>query len=157
MNFIVHDCVENWPSMSASKPSVFKLTSHMFTPDYVGSALHMSVFNGDLSSIRYTIQVNAELVNSQDNHGRTPLHLVAFTRVNSLDILQELLSAGANPNIEDEDGNLPLHFVVIRNKFVIWLCFFHSFFFCSFFLSFFKSSLCHDVARCWLSCDASEP
>ncbi|MCI7420332.1 MAG: ankyrin repeat domain-containing protein [Alphaproteobacteria bacterium] len=47
-------------------------------------------------------------VDKTNNHGKTPLHIMAAHRC-SFDCLQILIAHGANPNAQDEDGNTALH------------------------------------------------
>ena len=47
-------------------------------------------------------------VDKTNNHGKTPLHIMAAHRC-SFDCLQILIAHGANPNAQDEDGNAALH------------------------------------------------
>ena len=45
-------------------------------------------------------------INAQDCYGMTPLHYAV--RSGNYDAVQVLLEAGANPNIENQDGSIPL-------------------------------------------------
>ena len=49
-------------------------------------------------------------VDAQDKDSKTAAHHAAAN--NRLDIMQKLVDAGANLEIEDSDGNTPIHFVV---------------------------------------------
>lgn len=61
-----------------------------------------------------------EMVDDVGDHGRSPLHAVLQSRFISLlknMILKELLDRGADPLVEDEYGNLPLHYARIPQIF----------------------------------------
>ena len=66
----------------------------------------------EISSLRerFRAEENAELVLDQPNpSGRTPLHVSSL--LNNGHATQLLLEHGANPNVQDAEGNTPLHTV----------------------------------------------
>jgi ankyrin repeat protein len=70
------------------------------------SELHDAVFQWPLSSIKWLIDYNLN-INEQDNKGNTPLHYAA--EVGRTDVVELLLSKGANPNLINMNGDSPLH------------------------------------------------
>jgi hypothetical protein len=53
-------------------------------------------------------------VNDQDGHLKTLMHYAAECEHNEL--LEELLTRGADPNVQDEDGNTPFHSVLLKGN-----------------------------------------
>ena len=74
--------------------------------------LHLASLYGRLDIARVLLDRGAT-VNSEDNFGRTPLHLVAEGKYNfeqdHIRVAQLLLERGADINAPDEDNNTPLH------------------------------------------------
>jgi|GEM_PF-3134159 len=71
---------------------------------YGQTALHWAVSRSQIQIISVLLASGAD-VNLQSKDGKTPLH-----RVSDVHVAQQLLQAGANPNIHDhEDGKSPLH------------------------------------------------
>lgn len=50
-------------------------------------------------------QVVLDMVNSQDIHGNTPLHLVAIQ--GQPDMLSAIIASGGNPSIKNKEGKTP--------------------------------------------------
>ena len=69
----------------------------------------LGIVTRDLES---ELEVSTALVNATDNKGRTPLAWATLRE--DLRAVTTLLAFGADPNISDDDGNIPLHFV--RNQ-----------------------------------------
>ncbi|HUW56813.1 MAG TPA: ankyrin repeat domain-containing protein [Planctomycetota bacterium] len=73
--------------------------------------LHWAAAKGDKAMVALLIAKGAD-VNATDDRLMTPLHWAAFrccsTR-HQMDIIEALLTAGANPNIRDKDGKTLLH------------------------------------------------
>ena len=53
------------------------------------------------------LKYNAD-VNNVDNSGQTALHYCAMPRFDMVDLAKKLLATGADPNIQDESGQIPL-------------------------------------------------
>lgn len=63
--------------------------------------------NGDLDKVREFLRTNPSLANDP-GPGEQPIHYAA--RFNHIDIIEELLKHGADPNARDCDGRAPLHY-----------------------------------------------
>jgi len=75
------------------------------------TCLHVAVYSSETETLKTLIQAGGEcLLNSRDKNDKTPLHYAA-TKGN-LQIIQELLIAGATLDIKDEDERIPLHYAV---------------------------------------------
>ena len=70
------------------------------------TALHVLVYTGDVESIKKCIKAGADLNNVKLLEKFSPLCLAAKAR--HVDCIKELIRAGADPNILDEDGHTPL-------------------------------------------------
>lgn len=64
--------------------------------------------DGDFERVSELIQAGTD-VNGFDENGYSPIH--AAVSYSHIDVIQLLLSAGANPNLRDPDGDCPLHVV----------------------------------------------
>jgi len=69
---------------------------------------------GDLIKVKEFVEKDIQLVNSKDANGRTPLHLAA--RGVFPDIINYLISKGAEVNIKDNDGTYPIQSVVNKGN-----------------------------------------
>ncbi len=68
----------------------------------------------DFSRVHQLLQSNPKLINTQDNHGNTVLHLFCQTASNSLVRglnINELLAFKPNPFLMNEDGYLPINYL----------------------------------------------
>ncbi|KAL9957506.1 hypothetical protein ACROYT_G039145 [Oculina patagonica] len=75
------------------------------------TCLHVAVYSSDVDTLKTIIQAGGDcLLNSRDKNDKTPLHYAA-TKGN-LQIIQELLVAGATLDVKDEDERIPLHYAV---------------------------------------------
>jgi ankyrin repeat protein len=72
--------------------------------------IHKAVAAGDLNKVKTLIEADANLIESKDMNGRTPLNLAClngFTREPA--IAKFLIDKGANVNSKSNDGLTPLH------------------------------------------------
>lgn len=76
--------------------------------------IHAAVKNVDISKIDALIRRRAN-VSAQDDCMSTAMHYGATN--NRLDIVQMLVDAGANTEVEDKNGNTPIHFVVDKPEY----------------------------------------
>jgi len=67
------------------------------------STIHLAAFMGDLAKVKAFLQRGIN-INTQDSHGRTPLHYAA-----TADVAGFLISNGADIHAEDKEGETPLH------------------------------------------------
>ena len=84
---------------------------------YNRSALHKSICEMDLVGVQRDLAAaKSELVNRRDDLGYCPIHTacsLGLLRTNRMDvpseIVRQLISSGADPRLEDDNGNTPLH------------------------------------------------
>ena len=67
-------------------------------------SLHTAVRTNNVSEVQNLLQKEDIHVNERDVHGNTALHLVKDKAIASL-----LVDAGADPNLQNENGDTPLH------------------------------------------------
>lgn len=70
-------------------------------------ALSLAIKHGDASAVRRILDVDPTIVNSQDRHGRTPLHL--SVEYKQEEITKILVEHNADATLQDNNGNTPLH------------------------------------------------
>lgn len=76
--------------------------------------LHTAVISNDETKLyNLLINVNSTMIDESDSYGRAPLHWAAMLGHDHL--VQMLLSANACPNMQDINGNTPLHLVYTKN------------------------------------------
>lgn len=77
---------------------------------YGGNAIHMAAFNGRSDSVQWILneQIGSNILGYG---GATPLHMAALTP-DGTQMMQLLLSNGADPNAIDAFGFTPLHRVI---------------------------------------------
>lgn len=68
--------------------------------------------SGDLERVRSLLEYNPNLVRSQDDYGRTPLHWAA--RGVHFEVIKLLIRSGAEVNAQDQGGVTALHSVALR-------------------------------------------
>ena len=71
--------------------------------------LHNAVLSGRKEAVKLLLQKGA-VVDSKENWGRTPLLRFAASAGSDIEIARMLLAAGADPGIEDEELDQPLHY-----------------------------------------------
>lgn len=77
--------------------------------DYGMNALHIAAKNGNCEAVKILLEspkIKSQ-INSQDSGGYTALSYL--TELAQLQTVQMLLDAGADPNIQDSEGNVCLH------------------------------------------------
>jgi len=77
-----------------------------FTVILLGNDLHDAIQKGDVAKVKTLISNNKELINMKSEKGQTPLHLAAQN--GSQEIVDFLISQGADINAKDSEGNTPL-------------------------------------------------
>lgn len=76
-----------------------------------GTIVHYAVKKENIGLLRHVL-AGGVMVNSTDAHGMTPLFHAVFSSLNGPAMIQELLAAGADPQIADNKGETPLHYAV---------------------------------------------
>lgn len=74
------------------------------------NTLHLSVLCQNIANVTFLIERfrnESEFINARNEDQRTPLHFAALLR--NLDLITSLVNAGAELNVQDSDGNSPLH------------------------------------------------
>jgi len=74
------------------------------------TVLHIASAEGQLELVKTLLKKKRETIDYQDADGLSPLHY--SVRSNKLEVSKELLNQGANPNIQSNDGETPMHFLV---------------------------------------------
>jgi ankyrin repeat protein len=69
---------------------------------------------GDAATVASLLEQDAELVNSTDDHDRTPLHYAAGS--GSMEVAQLLLEHGADINAQSHGGQTALTYAALRSK-----------------------------------------
>jgi ankyrin repeat protein/L-ascorbate metabolism protein UlaG (beta-lactamase superfamily) len=77
-----------------------------FTVILLGNDLHDAIQKGDVAKVKTLISNNKELIHMKSEKGQTPLHLAVQN--GSQEIIELLLSQGADINARDSEGNTPL-------------------------------------------------
>ena len=103
--------VEEW----ISSGNVQKLKETKVSPNWKsrlwkGSGLHVAAMYNQLDSARFFLDKKVN-INTKDNIGHTPLHLVSFK---NYEMMKLLLKNGADPNIKDNRGDTPLYNAISR-------------------------------------------
>ena len=79
-------------------------------PDSNGQTpLHRATINSNVPVVKRLCQEETLQVNIGDNQGRTALHYATNTK--NFEIVNILLSIGADPNIQDVDNQTPIHVI----------------------------------------------
>ena len=80
---------------------------------YSRTALHCAAYGGFVECVSVLLQEGRATVNLQDHEGITALHWACST--GSLDVVQLLINAGADPNLMEVDGGrlTPLDYAII--------------------------------------------
>eukprot|EP01041_Mallomonas_annulata_P009579 gene9579-19905_t len=68
--------------------------------------------DGDIKRVQELLVTGEATVNQQDDNGYSPIH--AAVSYGHIQLIQILLTAGANPNLRDLDGDTPLHVCELR-------------------------------------------
>ena len=77
------------------------------------SVLHFAIIGGNIETIQYLIDNNADL-NARNIYGETPLHWCC--KEGTIEVAKLLIHHGANYTRADFDGNTPLHWAVEYNQ-----------------------------------------
>ncbi|AVP87971.1 hypothetical protein phytr_10430 [Candidatus Phycorickettsia trachydisci] len=93
------------PTLQSKRPA--NLNSEIKLED---TDLYKAVINGSTEKVKELLEV--KFLHVKDNQGYTLLHWSA--RKGYSDILNLLISEGADPNVTDESGDTPLHSVAMR-------------------------------------------
>ncbi len=72
----------------------------------MGNDIHDAIQKGDVAKVKTLISNNKELINMKSEKGQTPLHLAVQN--GSQEIVELLISKGADINARDSAGNTPL-------------------------------------------------
>jgi len=84
----------------------------------IAPALSQDIFSaaakGEITQIKLLLKAQPELVNEKDGRGGTPLHIAAYRGHN--EIIDLLISKGADVNQKDNYGYTPLHLAVLGRK-----------------------------------------
>lgn len=87
-------------------------------PNVLGStALHFAVLNGNTGMVKLLLEHGADLY-YVNNEGNTSLHYLSFVGSPDLqkNIFSILMAAGANLNIQNDEGIIPLYWLIEQNN-----------------------------------------
>lgn len=82
--------------------------------NYGNNALHIAVLSGSLESVKAVIAENPEMMNERNDKGQTPIFIAAEN--NKYVIVKQLLEAGADINLYDNNSRTILHLSVLYNN-----------------------------------------
>ncbi|KAI8064771.1 ankyrin repeat-containing domain protein [Gongronella butleri] len=85
-----------------------------YTDTNGNSALHYAAQNGSLTCLEMLVRIPGLAINGKNKEGNTALHAAVLypeDRVVALDMVNVLLDAGANPRVENKQGESPLSLV----------------------------------------------
>jgi len=77
-----------------------------FVVTLLGSDIHDAIQKGDVTKVKTLISGNKELIHEKSDKGQTPLHLAVQN--GDQEIVEFLISQGADINARDSEGNTPL-------------------------------------------------
>jgi len=77
--------------------------------------LHAASRSGNLKFIQCLLELSVG-VNSCDNQGRTPLHVIEWWYYNHVRLSLLLIEGGADQTLQDNDGHTPLHAIARWGK-----------------------------------------
>ncbi len=78
----------------------------LLTMTLLGNDIHDAIQKGDVAKVKALISNNKELIQTRSDKGQTPLHLAAQN--DSKEIVEFLISQGADIDARDGEGNTPL-------------------------------------------------
>lgn len=76
--------------------------------------LNQAIMANDVSAVKQTLQLRFD-INEKSEQGLYPIH-VASKKAAKDEILELLLKAGANPNLQDSNGQTALHLALMENS-----------------------------------------
>ncbi|MCE1248630.1 MAG: ankyrin repeat domain-containing protein [Firmicutes bacterium] len=86
--------------------AVILLAVCIWTPAFCGE-VHDAAKSGDLAKVKEILSKNPELISTQNEDGKTPLHLAAGW--GRIEVMKYLISLKVDINIRNKDGGTPLH------------------------------------------------
>ncbi|MDH5386401.1 MAG: ankyrin repeat domain-containing protein [Candidatus Aminicenantes bacterium] len=78
----------------------------LFAVTLLGNDIHDAIQKGDVARVKTLISNNKELIQMKSDKGQTPLHLAVQN--GNQEIVEFLISQGADINARDSEGNTPL-------------------------------------------------
>lgn len=79
-------------------------------------AIHYQVTGTNVENIKLLIDLGCSVNTPSENHNITPLTVVVSKSGTKSEILDLLLTSGANPNMADTSGATPLHIAALRGE-----------------------------------------
>ncbi|MFC1492720.1 ankyrin repeat domain-containing protein [candidate division KSB1 bacterium] len=95
-----------------SKINVVLILLTSFSSPLSAQDIHTAVQEDNLERVRILLTENPEMINSKNDNGMTPMHLAA-RNVNK-DMIELLISKGADVNTKDNNNVTPLHSLAFR-------------------------------------------
>lgn len=80
----------------------------LLNSDIAAETIHSAVENGDMASIEALVDGDRQVLNKQDERGKSPLHIAI--EMNYTHIARYLIEQGANTSLTDNDNESPLHY-----------------------------------------------
>lgn len=125
-NAIRYERIEEIKSLITEGSDLFEVST--MNPILKNNTLHVACIKSNIEILKILLRRANELgreyfdryINSQNDKGQTPLFIASFHASgdfsNHEKVIELLISSGADLNIQDENGNTPLHIALYQDE-----------------------------------------